>query len=167
MDVWPAPRGPGPYGMHACREGAVYYASLVGHYVGRIDAETGSVTVLEPPTANQGARRVWCDSRSRVWVAEWDAGRLGLYDPASGGWRERRLPGSSPQAYAVHVDERDIVWLTEFNDPALVRFDPATERFDVFRWPTGGAFVRQLLSRPGELWGAESNTNKLVVFRDR
>ena len=167
MDVWPAPRGPGPYGMDACPDGTVYYASLVGSYVGRIEPESGAVTVLEPPTAGQGARRVWCDSRSRVFVAEWNAGRLGMYDPASGSWREWRLPGANPQAYAVLVDDRDVVWITDFGGAgSLVRFDPATERFDVFPWPTRGATVRQLLHRGTEIWGAESNTNRLVVFRD-
>jgi virginiamycin B lyase len=91
-----------------------------------------------------------------------------MYDPATSSWREWRLPGSSPQAYAVYVDERDIVWVTDFGgDGALVRFDPATEAFQVFPWPTRRATVRQLLSRPGEVWGAESNVNRLVVFRDR
>ena len=42
--------------------------------------ETGGATVLQPPTAGQGARRVWCDSKSRVWVSEWNAGQLARYD---------------------------------------------------------------------------------------
>jgi virginiamycin B lyase len=162
--VWPAPRGAGPYGI-ACVPSGVYYASLQGSYVGRIDPETGAVAVLEPPTPNQGARRIWGDSHGRLWVAEWNAGRLGLYDPAANTWREWRLPGANPQPYAVFVDDRDIVWLTDFGADALVRFDPATEQFTVLRWPTRGALVRQLLGRPGEIWGAESATTKLVVFR--
>ena len=165
VSVWPARRGGGPYGITATPNGDVYYASLEGHYVGRIHIETGAVTVLEPPTRNQGARRVWSDSRARIWVAEWNAGQLGLYDPATGSWREWKLPGSGPQAYAVYVDEREVVWLTDFAADALVRFDPATEQFHVLRWPTPQALVRQLLGRPGEIWGAESATDKLVVYR--
>ena len=46
--------------------------------------------------------------------AEWNAGQVGVHDPASGSWEEWRLPGDGPQAYAVYVDERDIVWLTDF-----------------------------------------------------
>jgi virginiamycin B lyase len=88
-----------------------------------------------------------------------------MYDPAAETWREWRLPGSQPQAYAVYVDELDRVWLTDFGANALVRFDPLTEQFDVFDLPSPGAAVRQLLGRPGELWGAESGTDKLVVVR--
>jgi virginiamycin B lyase len=164
--VWPAPRGPGPYGI-ACVESGIYYASLQGSYVGRIDPDTGDVEVLEPPTPGQGARRIWGDSRGRLWVAEWNAGKLARYDPAVDRWREWRLPGANPQPYAVFVDERDIVWITDFGGDALVRFKPGSGRFKVLPWPSPGALVRQLLGRTGEVWGAESGRTKLVVFRTR
>jgi virginiamycin B lyase len=165
--VFVAPRGTGPYGITTTPRGAIYYASLAGSYVGRIDIRTGKATVLRPPTRNQGARRVWSDSRGRIWVSEWNAGKLGMYNPARRRWREWRLPGGNPQAYAVYVDERDVVWLTDFGANAIVRFDPRTQRFTQVRLPSAGAEVRQLLGRPGELWGAESGVDKLVVVRTR
>jgi virginiamycin B lyase len=63
------------------------------------------------------------------------------------------------------VDDRDKVWLSDFGANALVRFDPVKEAFDVFPLPSPGANVRQLLGRHGEVWGAESGTDKLVVIR--
>jgi virginiamycin B lyase len=165
--VFAAPRGTGPYGITTTPRGAVYYASLAGSYVGRIDIRTGKATVLRPPTRNQGARRVWSDSRGRIWVSEWNSGKLGLYDPARRRWREWPLPGRNPQPYAVYVDERDIVWITDFGANAIVRFDPRTQRFTTVRLPSAGADVRQLLGRRGELWGAESGVDKLVVVRTR
>ena len=66
-------------------------------------------------------------------------------------------------AYAVYVDERDQVWLSDFGSNSLVRFDPATEKFLRVRLPSSPANVRQIHGRPGEVWGAESGTNKLVV----
>ena len=164
MQVYDAPRGTGPYGIATTPAGEVYYASLAGSYVGHINTETGEVTVLEPPTPNQGARRVWPDSQGRIWVAEWNAGQVARYDPATEVWREWRLPGDNPAAYAVYVDEQDKVWLTDFGGDAVVRFDPETETFESFALPTAGAQVRQLLGRPGEVWGAESATGKLVRF---
>jgi virginiamycin B lyase len=47
----------------------------------------------------------------------------------------------------------------------MVRFDPVTEEFTVFPLPNPSASVRQILGRPGEVWGAESSVNKLVVLR--
>jgi virginiamycin B lyase len=65
--------------------------------------------------------------------------------------------------YAVFVDDRDKVWLSDFGSNALVRFDPVTSRFAPVRLPSPDAAVRQILGRPGEVWGAESGTDKLVV----
>ena len=65
------------------RGGDVYYASLAGSHIARIDVETGRATRLEPPTRDQGARRVWSDSQGRIWVSEWNAGQLAVYDPAA------------------------------------------------------------------------------------
>ena len=42
---------------------------------------------------------------------------------------------------------------------------PASERFASFPLPTADSRVRQLLGRPGELWGAASAVDKLVVAR--
>jgi virginiamycin B lyase len=143
----------------------VYYASLANSYVGRIDPQTSEATVLEPPTSNQGARRVWSDSQGRVWVSEWNAGQVALYDPTDNSWREWKLPGNNPQAYAVYVDDQDIVWLSDFGANAVVRFDPASEAFTSFALPSPDAAVRQILGRPGEIWAAESGVDKLVVIR--
>ena len=163
--VFAAPRGAGPYGITTTPAGAVYYASLAGSHIARINTATGRANVLQPPRRGQGARRVWSDSRGRIWVSEWNVARVARYEPGARRWREWRLPGPGPQPYAVYVDNRDVVWLTDFGANAIVRFDPRTSRFRVVRLPTAGAAVRQLLGRPGEVWGAESGADKLVVVR--
>ncbi len=165
MRVYDAPRGSGPYGITTTPSGQVYYASLAGNHIARIDTSSGAATVIEPPTAGQGARRVWTDSRSRIWVSEWNAGQVGVFDPATGQWREWRLPGSAPRAYSVYVDDRDVVWLTDFGGNALVSFDSTTEQFITYPLPGSGANVRQMLGRPGEVWGAASGQDSLVVIR--
>ncbi len=167
VEVFAAPAGRGPYGIATAPNGDVYYASLAGSYVGRLDLNTGETTVLGPPTPGQGARRVWSDSSGRIWVSEWNAGRLASLDPATGEWREWLLPGDRPMPYAVYVDENDMVWLSDFGANSLVRFDPELEVFKSFPLPSPGANVRQILGRTGEVWGAESGTDKLVVIRTR
>ena len=165
MQVWDAPRGYGPYGITATPDGVVYYASLAGCYIARLDPETGAATVLEPPTKSQGARRVWSDSKGAIWVSEWNSGNVSRYEPGTGAWKTWRLPGEKPRAYAVYVDDRDKVWLSDWGANAIVRFDPATEKFESFPSDKGSANVRQILGRPGEVWAPESGTNRLVVYR--
>jgi virginiamycin B lyase len=167
MTVWDAPRGRGPYGIATTPGGDVYYASLAGSHIARIDLETGAAAVIEPPTKNQGARRVWSDSRGRIWVSEWHSGQVSRYDPATGTWKAWKLPGEAPRAYAVYVDDQDKVWLSEWSANAMVRFDPETEKFAVFPSDRRHANVRQILGRPGEVWAPESGADRLVVYRTR
>jgi len=162
IKVWRAPRGAGPYGIATTPSGDVYYASLAGSHIARIDTETGQAVVIEPPTAAQGARRVWSDSRGRIWVSYWNTGQVGMYDPAAKSWREWKLPGAA-HAYSVWVDDRDRVWLTDWSVNAIVRFDPATEKFERYESNRANAAVRQMLGRAGEAWGAESGTDRLVM----
>lgn len=164
VEVFDAPRGRGPYGITATPAGEVFYASLAGSHIARIDVATGEATVIEPPTAGQGARRVWSDSKGRIWVSEWNAGQVSVYDPNTEEWRSWKLPGAGPKAYAVYVDDRDDVWLTDFGANAILRFDPDTETFTAFPSDRANASVRQLLGRPGEVWGAESGTDRLVLI---
>jgi virginiamycin B lyase len=65
----------------------------------------------------------------------------------------------------VFVDDRDLVWLTDFGANAIVRFDPRSAEFTPIELPSASAEVRQLHGRPGEVWGAESGVDKLVVVR--
>jgi virginiamycin B lyase len=162
IKTFPSPRGPGPYGITTTPNGEVYFASLAGSYIARIDLETGNVTVLEPPSLDQGARRVWSDSINRIWVSEWNSGKLGVYDSDIKSWKEWWLPGDNPLPYAVYVDEHDKVWISDFASNSFLRFDPTLEIFEEFKLPSKDAKVRQILGSPGEVWGAESGTDKLV-----
>ena len=135
MEVFDDPEGRGPYGITATPAGEVWYASLAGSHIARIDPRSGAATVVEPPTAGPGrpprlVRLTRPDLGSRVGRRTGRRAR-----PGDGAWQEWRLPGRRPQAYAVYVDDRDIVWLTDFGANAIVRFDPATETFDAIELP--------------------------------
>ncbi len=164
MEVFGAPRGQGPYGISTTPDGQVYFVSLAGSYLAQIDLGTKNANVLDPPTSDQGARRVWSDSTGRLWLTEWNAGNLGMYDPVTTMWKEWKLPGPNPQPYAVFVDNKDVVWISDFGSNAMIRFDPSTEKFQSFPLPTADAKVRQLLGRPGEVLGAESGTDKIMII---
>ena len=165
MDVWDAPKGVGPYGITATPSGDIYYVSLAGSFLGKPDLETGETTVIEPKTENAGTRRVWSNSEGRLWISEWNAGNLSLYDPASKSWTVYKLPGHDPRAYAVYVDDKDKVWVTDFSANAILSFDPKSKSFQDFPSDKPDAAVRQLNGRAGEVWGAESGADRLVVIR--
>ena len=101
-----------------------------------------------------------------MWVSFWNTGEVGRYDPLNKVWRVWKLPDADNGAYAVFVDDKDKVWLSDWNVNAIVRFDPATEKFERFPSNRKRSDVRQMLGRPGELWAAESGTDRLVLIKD-
>jgi virginiamycin B lyase len=165
VEVWPAPRGVGPYGINTTPSGEVYYVSLAGSYLAQMDKAAATVRVIEPSTRGAGTRRIWPDSTGNLWITEWDAGNLARFDPAKQAWATWRPPGQHPMPYAVYVDQTDKVWLSDFGANAVLRFDPATQKFESFASPRRDANVRQLNGRKGEVWGAESGTDHLMRFK--
>jgi virginiamycin B lyase len=164
MDVRRAPGGRGPYGITATPSGDIWYSSLAGSHIARIDTATGEATVVQPPTPAQGARRVWSDSSGRLWVSEWNAGQLSVHDPSDNSWRSWPLPsGASASAYAVYVDERDMVWVSDFGSDTVYRFDPTAETFQAFPNSGPGGNVRQILGRPGAVFLPESGLDRIMV----
>ncbi len=164
MDVWDAPKGPGPYGITAAPDGDIYYVSLAGSFLGKPDIETGKTQIIVPRNFDAGTRRVWSDSQSRPWVSEWNAGNLSVFNPGEERWAVHKLPGNEPHTYAVYVDDRDKVWVSDFSANAILKFDPLTSKFERFASDKPEAAVRQLNGRKGEVWGAESGNDRLVMI---
>ena len=165
VTVKEAPRGRGPYGICTTPAGEVWWCSLAGSFIAHLDRRTGESRVVEPPTKGQGARRIWSDSRGRLWVSEWNSGQVSMHDPSANAWRAWKVPGSNPMIYAVYVDERDRVWLSDFGGNAVWSFDPRSEKFDKVALPRESANVRQILGRKGEVWLPESGTEHIAVIR--
>jgi virginiamycin B lyase len=164
-ESWKSPRR-GPYGIAVTPANEVWYVALAGDHLGKIDKQSGNVTIVEPHKKGAGPRRVWADSKGLLWVSFWHSGEVGAYDPADKTWKTWHLPNNPGSGcYSVYVDEQDKVWLTDFMTNAIVRFDPKTEKFESFPSNQRGANVRQMLGRPGEAWGAESGTSRLVRIR--
>jgi len=134
-ESWTSPRR-GTYGVTVTPANEVWYVALACDHFGKIDKTTGNVTIVEPHRKGAGPRRIWTDSNGLLWVSFWHAGEVDVYDPAAKTWKTWRLPGNpGAGCYSVYVDERD------------------------------KANVRQMLGRPGEAWGAESGTDRLVLVR--
>ena len=164
IEIFDAPKRPGPYGITTTRSGSVYYASLAGNYIGLVDTKTGKSTVLEPSTPDQMSRRVCPDSQCNIFISEWNAGQLGMYDPQTDQWKEWKLPGDNPKPYAVYVDTSDKVGISDFGSNSMYMFDHLNETFSKFEIPSPEAIVRQILGIEGEIWGAESGTDHLLLI---
>jgi len=52
--------------------------------------------------------------------------------------------------------------LSDFRAGTLLRFDPAKGQFTQIAGQKSDVWVRQLLGRPGEIWGADSAHDRLI-----
>jgi virginiamycin B lyase len=121
---------------------------------------------LPDPRAG-GARRIWSDSKGRLWLATWGTGELLRYSPADRSWAAYKLPGIGPRGYAVYVDDQDMVWVSDFMSNSLLRFDQATESFVAFPSDKPIAQVLQMAGKPGKAWAGEQGAGRLVLIEPK
>ena len=81
VEAWKAPKGTGPYGITTTPNGEVWYASLAGDHIAKIDTVSGDALMVPPPKPGVGPRRIWSDSKGLLWVSFWNTGEIGRYDP--------------------------------------------------------------------------------------
>ena len=158
--------GPRHLRHHRHAAGDIWYASLAGDHIARVDPASGEATVVDPPRKGVGPRRIWSNSKGVLWVSFWHGGAIGRYDPAARTWTTYPMPQSRSGTYSIYVDDKDRVWATDWMANAIQRFDPKTEAYETFPSDKKSANVRQMLGRPGEAWGGKLGTDRLVVIRD-
>lgn len=159
------PEGRGPYGIASTPDGEIYYVSLAGSHLAKIDRKTGAAQIIEPPTTGEGTRRVWADSKGDLWVSGWNSGQLSRYSPGTGEWKSWKPSGEKPRIYAVFVDDRDIVWVSDWGSNSTLAFDPRTESWARYPGSAPDANVRQILGRQGEIYLPESGLDRIMVVR--
>src|SRR5215470_14304818 len=49
VEAWKAPKGSGPYGITTTPNGEVWYASLAGDHIAKIDTVSGDALMVPPP----------------------------------------------------------------------------------------------------------------------
>jgi virginiamycin B lyase len=162
--------GAAPHGVIVGPDGFPWITDGGLNAIVNVDPATDMVSVFPLPvgTSNANLNTATFDNNSVLWFT----GQNGIYgrlDPAVGQVEVFEAPrGRGPYGIATTPDgEVYYVSLSDFGANALVRFDPVTETFEVIELPSPRANVRQILGRPGEIWGGESGADKLVVVRTR
>ncbi|MDT4840565.1 Virginiamycin B lyase [compost metagenome] len=120
---------------------------------------------MEVPAPGGGPRQIWGDSRGTLWVSEAGGGRLSRFDPLGEAWSSWDIPGGQADAHALYVDEQERVWLSDYRANAILRFNPFSRHFASFPSDRPAARVTQLSGRTGEVWGAESAQDRLVMIK--
>ena len=146
--VYDAPEGPGPYGVTTTPDGVVYYASLAGSHIARIESDR-TATVIEPPTPEQGARRVWSDSQGADLGQRVERGQSERYTPDTDTWDTWHLPAGPRDVRRLRRRHGHRVG-QRFRVESMVRFDPTTVRaLHTYVLPHDPGTSAKILGRPG------------------
>jgi streptogramin lyase len=115
-----------------------WFTDFRHRHIGRIDAKTGEVKMLEIPNVARTAapRRGQMDAQDRLWFALYRDDRMGVLDTKSGEFKIWQLPTRWASPYDVALDKNGEAWTGSMITDQVARLDPKT-----------GAFVEYLLPR--------------------
>jgi virginiamycin B lyase len=109
-------------------------------------------------------RRIAIAKDGAIWFTDYARGMVGRFDPRAEAVREWASPGgpdSGPYGIAL---AKGAVWYveTEVHPNTLVHFSPTTGRFQVWKIPSGGRVVRNMMATgEGNLVLACSGVNRV------
>ena len=136
----PQGREHAPYGMAADGKNNLYFMDFGDQNIGRVDAETGAVTIFPTPTPNSRPRRTMLDDQGRLWFAEFAANKLAMFDTKAETFKEWDVPTPYTYPYDVFCDRHGELWSAGMASDRVLRFDPQS-----------GRSVEYLLPRPANI----------------
>ena len=103
--------------------------------------------------------------RSMVWFAEFDAGKIGRFDPKTETFKEYQLPGSYPTPYALGIDGEHKIWYSSEYMDVVGRLDPATGEVTEYPVPRAENSMRDFfLDDQGRMWFGSPANDRVGYF---
>jgi streptogramin lyase len=166
MRNYPVPSG--VYGLEALPNGNAMIFSLQGNVLVEVDAATGKNTVYTPPTERAGPRRGEIDGSGKAWFAEYRAGKIGTFDPATKAFKEWAIPQYGPaDPYAVAIDRNGEAWSGGMYTDYVFRLNPTTGKVTKYLMPTVNVNVRRVdvdgSARPAVWIGANHHAKIIKI----
>ena len=127
-----------PYGIFTDSKGNGYvldYNQDAGHYIGKVDAKTGALSMLPTPTIQARLRRGRVDNEDRFWFAEYGGNKIGRFDIATSTFTEWPMPTPFSWPYDVVRANNGEVWAGSMWTDFVSRLDPKTGDFVQYLLP--------------------------------
>jgi virginiamycin B lyase len=157
----PASAGvPLPYGLQVDAHDRLWSTQLAANTLAMYDIPSGRSKLYQMPDSNVGPRRTAIGLDGKVWISEFNTGRLTSFEPATEKFETYATGTSGAGIYDVAVDARTgDVWLAAALASELIRFDVKTHQFTHYPLPTEPAYMRhvQVDAETGDVWSAYSS----------
>lgn len=155
-----------PYGIQVNSKGVPFFCEFGTNKMAKIEPKTMQITEY-PLAEGVRPRRLAIAADDKVYFTDYQGGKLGRLDPASGSakmWPSPGGAGSNP--YGITITPDGMVWYSEsgVTPNTVVRFNPKTEEFARAKIPSGGGTVRNMAATSdGRVYLACSGVNKVGV----
>jgi virginiamycin B lyase len=87
-----------------------YFTDFRQGQIGRIDANTGEVSLFQTPTPRSAPRRGNMDAQDRLWFGEYRGDRIGMFDTRTKAFKEWKLATRWSAPYDVVLDRNEDAW---------------------------------------------------------
>lgn len=138
---------PLPYGIDVAPNGHVWFTRLHTDEIGRVDPDTGEVTMFRTPFVSP--RRLRTDADGNLWITVFAEGRLAKFDPRTEAFTLYdlpTLPAGSETPYSLNVDRRrGIVWINGTASDSMISFDIEREEWRIYPLPRRRTFTRDVV----------------------
>ncbi|MFI9503998.1 hypothetical protein [Nocardia sp. NPDC052566] len=117
---------PGTTGITVGPDQAIWFSTLLGGYLGRIDPRTREITRVTLPHPLAGGHELVVGSDGAFWYPEFVTNRVGRYDPETGAQQEFALPYTFPTQNPIMAAGPDgQLWVTAATPPTrIVKITP-------------------------------------------
>jgi virginiamycin B lyase len=141
---YPVPESDGIYDMDSDSKGRFVINIWRNNKIGVFDPRNEKYAEYKLPTPQAGPRRGEIDAQDRLWVTEFYASQVAMFDPNTGAIKEYPLfPGQKPftapyaQPYSLSVDNKNqVVWTNDFLANRLHSIDIRTGKTTEYFTPT-------------------------------
>ncbi|MGH9877787.1 MAG: virginiamycin B lyase family protein, partial [Nitrososphaerales archaeon] len=107
------------------KNGNVWFTDARSNSIGRIEHNSGGITMFQIPTENSGPLGIAVDKNNHIWFAEITGDKIGMLDPENGRIDEYILPKNSGPALLT-FDSNGMLWFTLAYASKVAKLDPTS-----------------------------------------
>lgn len=154
------------YGLPSDKDNNLYMMSFGDTRIGKLDAKTKVAQIWSTPTVRSRPRRGRFDQQNRLWFAEYQGGRIAMFDPSNQQIKEWKLPTDWSEPYDVaSTADGSEVWTGSMLSDQVARLNPKTDEIVEYLLPHTTNIRRVFVQEGGPrpvLWVGNNHGSAIV-----
>jgi virginiamycin B lyase len=154
------------YGLPSDKDNNLYMMSFGDTRIGKLDAKTKVATIWNTPTVRSRPRRGRFDEQNRLWFAEYQGGRIAMFDPATQQIKEWKLPTDWSEPYDVSpTKDGSEAWTGSMLSDQVARLNTKTDEIVEYLLPHTTNIRRVFVQEGGPrpvLWVGNNHGHAIV-----